>query len=65
MQRLPTGRYKRDRKTPGGGFMMVDGLVAAQVLPGDDKRYVTGTYCTIGPVYPRGRLVLHLIEVDA
>lgn len=43
----------------------VDGLVAAGILPGDDKRYVTGTYCTIGTLYPKGRLVLTLTEVAA
>ena len=42
-----------------------DGIVAAGCLPGDDKRYVTGTYCTIGELYPKGRLVLHLTEVAA
>ena len=43
----------------------VDGLVAAGCLPGDDRRYVAGTYCTIGEPYPKGRLVLHLTEVAA
>ena len=41
----------------------VDGLVAAGCLPGDDRRYVAGTYCTIGEPYPKGRLVLRLTEV--
>ena len=43
----------------------VDGLVAAGCLPGDDRRYVAGTYCTIGEPYPKGRLVLRLTEVPA
>ena len=43
----------------------LDGLVAAGILAGDDKRYVTGTYCTIGALYPKGRLVLTLTEVPA
>lgn len=41
----------------------LDGIVAAGCLPGDDKRYVTGTYCTIGEPYPKGRLVIRLTEV--
>ena len=43
----------------------MNGLVAAGILAGDDKRYVTGTYCTIGSLYPKGRLVLYLTEVAA
>lgn len=42
---------------------MLDGIVAAGCLPGDDRRYVTGTYCTIGEPYPKGRLILRLTEV--
>lgn len=44
--------------------MKADGIVAAGCLPGDDRRYVTGTYCTIGEPYPKGRLLLHLTEVE-
>ena len=43
----------------------LDGIVAAGCSPGDDKRYATGTYCTIGALYPKGRLVLTLTEVAA
>ena len=44
----------------------LDGIVAAGVLEDDEcPRYVTGIFCTIGEPYPKGRLVLHLTEVEA
>ena len=43
---------------------LIDGIVAAQVLPGDESpRYVTEVTCRIGEFYPKGRLVVHLTEV--
>jgi hypothetical protein len=41
----------------------IDGLRAARVLADDDSGHVTGVTCTIGALYPKGRLVLHLTEV--
>ena len=43
----------------------IDGLVAARVLDGDDSRYVTYAGCTIGSLWPKGRLLLHITEVTA
>lgn len=43
----------------------LDGIVAAGVLRSDDSRYVTEVSCRIGPLYPKGRLVLHLTEAPA
>jgi hypothetical protein len=45
--------------------MTANGIVAAKVLGDDSEAYVTGVRCTIGEVFPRGRLVLHLTEVAA
>jgi hypothetical protein len=62
----PPDRRRRDGDNISpSGKAALDGIVAAKVLAGDDKRYVTGTFCTIGEVFPRGRLVLHLTEVAA
>ena len=44
---------------------LIDGLRAAKVLPEDDSRYVAEVTCRIGPLYPKGRIVLHLTEVAA
>jgi len=41
----------------------IDGVVAAGALPGDDARFVPEVACRIGPVFPRGRLVLHVAEI--
>lgn len=41
----------------------IDGLRAARVLPEDDSRHVTEVTCRIGPLHPKGRLILHLTEV--
>lgn len=43
----------------------IDGLRAAKVLPEDDSRHVTEVTCRIGPLYPKGRLVLYITEVAA
>jgi hypothetical protein len=44
----------------------LDGIVAAGVLPDDEcPRYVSKIVCTIGEPYPKGMLVLYLIEVGA
>lgn len=43
----------------------IDGLRAARVLSEDDSAHVAEVTCRIGSLYPRGRLVLHLTEVEA
>lgn len=41
----------------------IDGIVAAGVIPDDEcPRYVSRIACTIGEPFPKGCLVLHLIE---
>lgn len=41
----------------------IDGLRAARVLAEDDSSHVAEVVCRIGPMYPKGRLVLTLTEV--
>ena len=59
----PDRRHRDGDNISPAGKAALDGIVAAKVLAGDDKRYVTGTFCTIGEPYPGGRLLLHLTEV--
>lgn len=61
----PDGRHRDGDNYAPSAKAATDGIVAAGCLPGDDKRYVAGTFCTIGEPYPRGRLVLHIAEVAA
>jgi crossover junction endodeoxyribonuclease RusA len=59
----PPDRRRRDPDNlPAAGKPLIDGLVAAKVLPDDDSRHVTGVRYVIGPLYPRGRIVLHVRE---
>jgi crossover junction endodeoxyribonuclease RusA len=61
----PPDRRHRDADNPmAAAKAAVDGVVLAGCLEDDEcPRYVTGIWATIGPVYPKGRLVLHLAEV--
>lgn len=43
----------------------VDGLIDAGVLPDDSDRYLVGPDMRAGEVAPRGRLVLHVTELEA
>lgn len=43
----------------------LDGLAAAKVIPSDDSAHVVQVAYRIGPVYPRGRVVLHITELAA
>ena len=64
----PPDRRHRDADNAGtaSGKACIDGIVAAGVLDDDEcPRYVTDVRYTIGPVFPRGRLVLHVTEVAA
>jgi hypothetical protein len=61
----PDRRHRDADNISPAGKAALDGIVAARCLAGDDKRYVAGVRCTIGEVFPKGRLVLHLTEVDA
>jgi crossover junction endodeoxyribonuclease RusA len=48
------------------GKPCIDGIVQAGVLADDESpRYVTDIDCIIGEPYPRGRLVIHLTEVES
>lgn len=60
----PPDRRHRDADNPvASAKAAIDGLVMARCLIDDEcPRYVTGIYCTIGEIFPRGRLVLHLTE---
>jgi len=63
----PPDRRHRDADNPmAASKAAVDGIVLAGCLVDDEcPRYVTGIWATIGPVYPKGRLVLHVAEVIA
>jgi hypothetical protein len=59
-------RRDADNTCAASGKAAIDGIVLAGVLIDDEcPRYVAGVHCTIGSVYPKGRLVLHLTEVAA
>ena len=46
------------------GKAAIDGLVLAGVLPDDDSTHVTAVRYQIGPVFPRGRIILHVREME-
>jgi Holliday junction resolvase RusA-like endonuclease len=54
-----------DNVPPASGKPCIDALVAARILADDSKRYVTSVTGVIGPVFPRGRIVVHVTEVAA
>ena len=59
----PDARRRDADNTPAAsGKPCIDGLVAANVLPGDDSRHVAQVVYRIGQPWPKGRLVLHLTE---
>lgn len=62
----PPDKRRRDPDNyAASGKPLIDGLVAAGVLPDDDGRHVTAVHFEIGPLYrlhPRGRLVLRVRE---
>lgn len=43
---------------------LVDGLVDAGVLDDDDSTRLEGPFMHIGEVYPLGRIVLHITELE-
>ena len=58
--------YDAENICAASGKACIDGIVAAGVIEDDEcPRYVTGILCTIGTLYPKGRLVLHLTEIAA
>ena len=63
--RPPDRRHHDAENTcAASGKAAIDGIVAAGVLPDDEcPRYVSKIVCTIGEPFPKGMLVLHLIEV--
>jgi hypothetical protein len=44
---------------------LIDGLVDAGVLDDDDYTRLDGPFMHIGEVYPAGRMVLHITELEA
>ena len=64
----PPDSRRRDAENTcaASGKAAIDGIVAAGVLEDDAcPQYVTEIRCTIGEIWPRGRLVLHLTEIAA
>jgi hypothetical protein len=61
--RPPDRRYRDADNISAGVKYAIDGIVAAGVLKGDDKRYVARVSCEIGEPVPRGQLVLRVTEV--
>lgn len=60
-----TRRRDLDNVPPASGKPAIDGVVDAGVLPDDAPPYLTEITYRLGEPYPRGRLVLHVIEVQA
>lgn len=60
----PPDRRRRDPDNLAPtGKAAIDGLVLAGVLPDDNSDHVTAVRYQIGPVFPRGRIILHVREV--
>lgn len=63
----PPDRRRRDPDNLApAGKALIDGLVAAKVLPDDDGKHVAAVRYVIGPLYPlhpRGRVILHVREI--
>lgn len=61
----PPDRRRRDPDNlAAAGKPAIDGLIAAGVLPDDDHTHVTRVSYTIGPVHPRGRIVIRIQEME-
>jgi Holliday junction resolvase RusA-like endonuclease len=61
----PPDRRRRDADNLAlSGKAAIDGLVLAGVLPDDSSRHVAGVTYEIGPVHPRGRLVITVREIQ-
>lgn len=58
-----TSRKRDPDNLAPSGKAAVDGLVQAGVLPDDNSEHVTAVRYQIGPVFPRGRVVLRVREV--
>jgi crossover junction endodeoxyribonuclease RusA len=63
----PPDKRRRDPDNYAAtGKPLIDGLVAAGVLPDDDGKHVAAVRYVIGPLYPlhpRGRIILRVREV--
>ena len=60
----PPDRRRRDPDNLApSGKACIDGIVLAGVLPDDNSAHVAAVHYTIGAIYPRGRVVLHVREV--
>lgn len=61
----PPDRRRRDADNmAASGKPAIDGLILAGVLPDDNAAHVTAVRYRIGPVHPRGRLIIHVREVQ-
>lgn len=61
----PDGRHRDPDNAPAASLKpCIDGLVAAGVLAGDDRRHVSEVACRIGERYPKGRLLITITEVE-
>lgn len=61
----PPDKRRRDPDNLApSGKAAIDGIVAAGVLPDDDGEHVTAVTYEIGPVHPRGRLVITVREAQ-
>lgn len=63
----PDRRHRDNDNVPAAsGKHAIDGVVQAGVLLDDEAgEYVAGIQYRIGPVHPKGRLVLHITEVTS
>jgi hypothetical protein len=61
----PDKRHRDADNIPAAsGKHCIDGIVAAKIIPDDESpRYVADIRYRLGPMYPHGRLVLHITEV--
>jgi hypothetical protein len=61
----PPDRRRRDPANWQPSFKAcVDGLIDAGVLADDDSKHVMGPDPRLGPVFPRGRIVLTITEQE-
>jgi Holliday junction resolvase RusA-like endonuclease len=61
----PPDKRRRDPDNYAAtGKPLIDGLVIAGILPDDNSAHVTDVHFTIGPVHPRGRVIIRIRETE-
>ncbi|MGW0486188.1 hypothetical protein [Nonomuraea sp. NPDC003214] len=61
----PPNRQPRDPANWYPSFKaIIDGMVDAGFLPDDNSKHLDGPDMRLGPVYPKGRLVLHITDLS-